>query len=517
MKPLIIFLFLVLLGQAATALDSPASIHRLALVIGANDGGPHREKLRYAVADAKSILRILEEIGGVDPDSSRLLVEPDPETLLWELGRLRERIGRARSTGHKTEAIIYYSGHADASSLLLGKRKLPYSALQGEIFNLQADLCITILDSCASGAFIRDKGSRRVPSFLSDSSNDMKGFAVLTSSSADESSQESDLIRGSFFTHHLLSGLHGAADTTRDGKITLTEAYSFAFRETLAATTATFNGPQHPRYDIRMSGTGDIVLTDYLKSSVVLGFTAEMEGIFFLHDHQGKLIAELRKTRGVPLEYGLKNGKYRIIRIRGEEAHEARLDTPAAGTIELDERVFTTLKKTDTMIRGDIRVTQAGLFSSPARLQLFAGLSGRIAQIHDKWTVMPGIELGLGNDQFSFGVLGVNSLLKKRSSQLSYWGVFARHRLFRSSAFTLATGLLIGLGFDERPTDPLRPDQWVSFPFLLIDPCLGFSLQLSAKLNLRSSLSLPVFFNNVPFHHPLAWTIGLQFSDGKTL
>ncbi len=40
----------------------------------------------------------------------------------------------------------------------------------------------------------------------------------LTSSSASEDSQESDELKGSFFTHALLSGLLGAADENRDGQ-----------------------------------------------------------------------------------------------------------------------------------------------------------------------------------------------------------------------------------------------------------------------------------------------------------
>ena len=35
---------------------------------------------------------------------------------------------------------------------------------------------------------------------------------LLTSSSADEDAQESDAIAGSYFSHHLVSGLRGSAD-----------------------------------------------------------------------------------------------------------------------------------------------------------------------------------------------------------------------------------------------------------------------------------------------------------------
>ncbi|MGD8538948.1 MAG: hypothetical protein PVI66_09540 [Candidatus Aminicenantes bacterium] len=49
---------------------------------------------------------------------------------------------------------------------------------------------------------------------------------------------------------------------TQDGRVTLNEAYHFAFNETLAQTEKSLSGPQHPYYNIQMAGTGDVVMTD---------------------------------------------------------------------------------------------------------------------------------------------------------------------------------------------------------------------------------------------------------------
>ena len=148
-------------------------------------------------------------------------MEPSRETLLWETGRLRERIARLRPEQPRLEVFVYYSGHSDEDNLLLGREKVSYRELRAQLQSLAADVRIAILDSCASGAFMRAKGGRQRPPFLFDAAYDMKGFAVMTSSSADEASQESERLRGSFFTHTLVSGLRGAADTSRDGRVTL--------------------------------------------------------------------------------------------------------------------------------------------------------------------------------------------------------------------------------------------------------------------------------------------------------
>ena len=112
----------------------------------------------------------------------------------------------------------------------------------------------------------------------------MQGYAFLTSSSADEAAQESDAIGASFFTHYLVSGMRGAADVSGEGKITLSEAYQFAFHETLARTTTTQGGAQHPAYDINLSGTGDIVMTDVRQTSASVLLTEELAGRFFVRN-----------------------------------------------------------------------------------------------------------------------------------------------------------------------------------------------------------------------------------------
>lgn len=80
---------------------------------------------------------------------------------------------------------------------------------------------IAILDSFSSVAFTRIKGEKFRTPFVPDSSFNMKGDAFMTSSSINKASQESDAIRGSFFTYYLVAGLRGAVDMILYGHITL--------------------------------------------------------------------------------------------------------------------------------------------------------------------------------------------------------------------------------------------------------------------------------------------------------
>lgn len=312
---------------AAADTAAPARMRRLALLVGTNDGGEGRLRLRYAVSDAQSLARVLDELGGVAPGDSTLLLEAGREDFEKGLKALRTRLA-AVPAGVRTEVLVYYSGHADEEGLLLRGERLPYRELRRALETLPADVRIAIVDSCASGAFARTKGGARRPAFLVDTSSTVRGHAILTSSSEDEVSQESDRIGGSFFTHHLVSGLRGAADLSRDGRVTLNEAYHFAFNETLSRTERTRAGPQHPAYDIELAGSGDLVMTDLRATSAGLMLASTVEGRLSIRDAQGALVVELAKPPGRPTELGLAPGRYSVI--REDEGQRARAEVTLA-------------------------------------------------------------------------------------------------------------------------------------------------------------------------------------------
>ena len=172
---------------------------------------------------------------------------------------------------------------------------------------------------------------RRAP-FLVDASNEVKGYAYLTSSSADEAAQEADRIEGSFFTHALVSGLRGAADMTHDGRVTFNEAYQYAFHATLRGTERTSYGPQHPGYDIQMAGSGDLVLTDLRTTTAALALHENLRGRTSIRDAEGRLVVELYKDAGTPVELGLAPGDYTMI-LRQEDLFAEQPFTLSEGDI----------------------------------------------------------------------------------------------------------------------------------------------------------------------------------------
>jgi hypothetical protein len=287
-------------------------VRRMAIVVGVNDGGPGRAQLRHAGRDAASIGDVLAQLGGVAPEDLLVLNSATPETVAAALARLRNKIDTVKQRGLRAEVFFYYSGHSDEMGLLLRGDRLRYADLRRMIGSLPAEVRVAVLDSCASGAMTRAKGGFRGPPFMVDASTDVRGHAYVASASSTEAAQESDRLRGSFFTHHLVAGLRGAADANRDRKVTLDEAYHYAFAATLKQTESTRSGPQHPSYDMRLSGSGGLVLTDLRGKNALLVFGADVRGRLYVRDSKDNLVAELRKHAKGTISLALGPGTYQV-------------------------------------------------------------------------------------------------------------------------------------------------------------------------------------------------------------
>jgi hypothetical protein len=487
--------------------ERSAITQRFALVIGANNGGPRREKLRYAISDARAMLQVLETLGGVSPDDSRLLVEPSRETFLWEIARLRERLLRQKSANHRREAIIYYSGHSDDSAILLGQERISYREFRDMLENLDADVRIAILDSCASGALLRPKGGKRRAPFLVDSAFDMKGVALLTSSSSDEVSQESDRIRGSFFTHHLLSGLRGAADASHDGRVTLNEVYQYAFGATLQQTEKTSGGPQHPSFDIQMAGTGDVVITEIRQSEAVLRLGRAVAGKVFIHGQANALIAEFQKQPGTSVELGVSKGRYRVIVIGDSEIREASLDLAPGQTRELDVSLFSSTEIIDAIARGDQKAGREGWEREKRTLPFFVGFYGKVSRFEGRWSFMPGMQFGVAIIRSLFlGLTGFGKTAPGENRRPPFWGFNVDYLLLEQKALGVRLRTIVGFMYKNAEERLARHLSTV------VEPGVGLALSLNRNLKVVTYVSLDFVSGTNDNLRRYSWGLGLEYA-----
>ncbi len=327
-------------------------LRRFAVVIGSNNGGGERERLRYASHDATRFADVLEQLGGVSQTDLSLLSEPDGQELDRTFDALSRRVQSERKRGQRIELVVYYSGHSDETGILIGGGRYDYARLRQRIRAVPADVHIAVLDSCASGSFTRIKGGKRMAPFLRDTSNQVEGFAFLSSSSEDEDAQESDRIGASFFTYYFVAGLRGAADRNRDGKITLNEAYQFSYEQTLGRTQNTIHGPQHPAYDMHLSGTGDVVITDLRSTESALVLPSGLRGRVTIVDTNGRVAVELVKEAGEPLSLALPNATYTVHVDNSSGELEATVIVDGAGEVRFSQGDLRPVDPEHTVARG---------------------------------------------------------------------------------------------------------------------------------------------------------------------
>jgi hypothetical protein len=196
--------------------DAKASeAHAYALLIGSNQGGPGQEPLHYAEDDAQKVSDVLTSLAGYAASDVQRLVKPSASELRAALDALQGKLSAAAQAGEQSVLFLYYSGHARADALSLGAESLPLSELRERVMALPSTLSIVVLDACQSGAFSRVKGATAAEDFSYNSVQrwNTEGVAVMASSSAIELSQESDELKSSYFTHHLLVALRGGGDS----------------------------------------------------------------------------------------------------------------------------------------------------------------------------------------------------------------------------------------------------------------------------------------------------------------
>lgn len=302
----------MLLFSAVATSQAQAANDRLAIVVGNNVGSPGRTPLRFAEDDARRFARVVSELGSVK--DVRLLVGGSPDALR----RLMEDVRRRTAVKAPPVILFFYSGHADPTGLEMGSQKMPFAELQKSLSTLGAELTVAFVDACHSGRIARTKGGRAVPVTVDVAkANTYKGQVLITSSAAGESAYEADSLGASVFSHYLMTGLAGAADRSGDREVSLSEAYAFAYQNTLARSAQATAGGQHPVLDMNVRGHGELVLTELKKGRSYLNLGKGIQGQLTVRAGAGgRVVADLMKRSGATSLLAVPPGLYQIIEVR---------------------------------------------------------------------------------------------------------------------------------------------------------------------------------------------------------
>jgi hypothetical protein len=247
--------FILLLPLPAAAEPQSATF---ALIVGVNRGADRDlPMLRYADDDAARYQALFRLIGArthllarLDANTRRLHPQAAAEALLprrAELERvlrtLTAEIRQARRRGVRTTLYVVYAGHGNVKQgeayVLLENDRLNAKRLAEIIERPGADAMHLIVDACNSGllASSRGPGGKRRP--LTGFSHtgplvEHKRIGLLLSTSSGRESHEWEQFQAGVFSHEVRSGLYGAADANRDGRVSYREIAAFVERANAA-------------------------------------------------------------------------------------------------------------------------------------------------------------------------------------------------------------------------------------------------------------------------------------------
>lgn len=345
----------VLALATMVASGAHARTERLALIVANHEGGGELPKLRYAGRDGQRLADVLVDLGGFQRADILSVIDGESGDVLSTLDEMERRVAQAKGDGDEVVFLFYYSGHAQNGVLRLGETQLDMQSVRRHLEQSSADVRIAFIDSCGAGAMTREKGGSLAPPFVVavDEGLSARGQVIITSSSASEVSQESDEIQGSFFTHYLATGLRGDADRDKDGKVTLDEAYAYSYGRTVAATSVTRSGAQHPTYSYDLHGAGDVTLAEPGGADVLIDFPAEAHGRYFVVDLDRQLfVAEVEKNAGNASRIALPRGQYAIKKRMDSHLLMTRLSAREKGVFTLDEGAMERVSFADDYAKG---------------------------------------------------------------------------------------------------------------------------------------------------------------------
>jgi hypothetical protein len=300
---------------------APPPPQRFAVVVGANAAAPGREKLRFAHRDAQEMAEVLARTGEFPLAQVTLLLDPAPEVVL---AALDAALSHASSAREGALVLFYYSGHSDTEVLFPGGQPLALAALRDRLESAAATVRVGILDACRGGGWTQAKGFTREAPLDIRSPLELRseGSALLASSSGLESAHESEMLAGSFFTHHLVAGLRGAADRNADGEVTLAEAFAYAKELTIRDSSLQAEGPQHPSYQLNMRGRSDLPVARVNASDTVVELRQSEGPLQVIQLTTGLVILELpHGNRAVRV--AVSPGRY-LVRSKGPDGVRAR-------------------------------------------------------------------------------------------------------------------------------------------------------------------------------------------------
>ncbi|MEQ1877662.1 MAG: caspase family protein, partial [Bdellovibrionia bacterium] len=266
--------------------------------------------------------RALVSAGKVSEKNIISLVNPG----IFEFDAAIDRLAK-----NKTQKFMFYfSGHSDEHGLHLKDGAVTKSKFHDLLSKVDSKVKIVVLDSCFSGA-LKSKGVKKAApiELVQYNVDEPTGSVILTSSSGTELSYESDRLKGSIFTYHLVSGLYGQADINADGLVTIDELYQYVYSQTKFQNVVSGGKVQSPEFESKLTGQGALVVSYPARINGQIALADPMQGELTLTAAKGLNFFKFYKNKGEGKVLSVPKGNYEVTLV-----DESRIGT---GKMEVTE------------------------------------------------------------------------------------------------------------------------------------------------------------------------------------
>lgn len=192
--------------------------------------------LRYTDDDAYQIFAFLKspEGGALPDDQIKLLIDEDAtrSNILYAMRSLYAK------ADENDVILFYFSGHGIEGAFLpidydSGKNQLFHTEVRDILLSSRAKHKIVLADACHAGGLLalKDGVDTELVKFYKAFEDTRGGMALLLSSKSEEYSLEDSGLRSGVFSHFVVQGLKGAADTNGNKIVSIQELYNFVYKQ----------------------------------------------------------------------------------------------------------------------------------------------------------------------------------------------------------------------------------------------------------------------------------------------
>lgn len=276
--------------------------------------------------------------------------------------------------GDRPVLYFAFSGHGSADPvhgayLAMLDGELTRERLYGDVVGrVPAAYVHLIVDACNAGAVVGVRGPAEIdarevavslPEQLAVAEGAQRSWptvGVVIAATAGEEAHEWSRIESGVFTHEVISGLLGAADVNRDGRIEYSELAAF-----IAAANRDIPDPRAAPHVVarppQIDRSAPLVAVDALRGSVFLTGDASALGHFYLELANGQRYLDAHFAPGAAMRIALPAHERLFVRT---DTREAQIATDAGGSVAFGGLAF---HAAQVQARGSVDVAyRTGLF-----------------------------------------------------------------------------------------------------------------------------------------------------------